>query len=49
MILDYADRVRKLQQYHGDCSRLVRSVTQYIRSHISEPTLRHTAGRAVED
>ena len=21
MILDYADRVRKLQQYHGDCSR----------------------------
>lgn len=37
MILDYADRVQKLQQYHGDCSRLVRRVTQYIRSHISEP------------
>lgn len=36
MILDYADRVRKLHQYHGASSDLVRKVTKYIRSHISE-------------
>lgn len=36
MILDYADRVRKFQQYNGDCSRLVRSVTKYIKNHLSE-------------
>ena len=37
MILDYADQVRKLKQYNGDHSRLVRNVTQYICAHISEP------------
>lgn len=36
MILDYADRVRKLHQYHGASSDLVRKVTKYIRNHISE-------------
>lgn len=37
MILDYADRVDKLHQYNGHCSELVRKITKYIRSHISEP------------
>ena len=37
MILDYADRVDKLHQYNGHRSELVRKVTKYIRSHISEP------------
>ncbi len=37
MIIDYADRVKKLRQYNGQNSRLVNEISRYIRSHISEP------------
>lgn len=37
MIIDYADRVKKLQQYNGQNSKLVTEISRYIRSHISEP------------
>lgn len=37
MIIDYADRVKKLQQYNGRNSKLVTDISRYIRSHISEP------------
>lgn len=37
MIVDYADRVKKLKQYNGQNSKLVTDISRYIRSHISEP------------
>lgn len=37
MIIDYADRVKKLRQYNGQNSKLVNEISRYIRSHISEP------------
>ena len=37
MVLDYADRVKKLQQYNGKNSKMVTEISKYIRSHISEP------------
>ena len=37
MIIDYADRVKKLMQYNGQNSKLVNEITKYIRIHISEP------------
>ena len=36
MILDYADRVRKLNKYNARQSKLIRDVTKYIKAHISE-------------
>lgn len=36
MIIDYADRVKKLQQYNGRNSKMVTEISGYIRSHISE-------------
>lgn len=37
MILDFADRVKKLHKYNEHNSKLVRDVSAYIRAHISEP------------
>lgn len=37
MIIDYADRVKKLRQYNGQNSKLVNEISRYIRNHISEP------------
>lgn len=37
MIIDYADRVKKLKQYNGQNSKMVTEISKYIRSHISEP------------
>lgn len=37
MIIDFADRVKKMMQYNGKNSRLVNDVTKYIRHHISDP------------
>lgn len=37
MIIDYADRVKKLRQYNGQNSKLVNEIAKYIRTHISEP------------
>lgn len=37
MIIDYADRVKKLKQYNGQNSKLVIEISKYIRAHISEP------------
>ncbi|MDE5558195.1 MAG: helix-turn-helix domain-containing protein [Ruminococcus sp.] len=37
MIVDYADRVKKLKQYNGQNSKMVTEISRYIRSHISEP------------
>ncbi len=37
MIIDYADRVKKLQQYNGHNSKMVTEISKYIRKHISEP------------
>ncbi len=36
MVIDYADRVKKLRQYNGQNSKLVTEISGYIRSHISE-------------
>ncbi|MCM1314525.1 MAG: AraC family transcriptional regulator [Alistipes senegalensis] len=36
MIIDYADRVKKLRQYNGQNSKMVTEISKYIRSHISE-------------
>lgn len=36
MIIDYADRVKKLRQYNGQNSKLVTEISRYIRNHISE-------------
>lgn len=36
MILDYADRVRKLNRYNAKQSKLIRDVTKYVKAHISE-------------
>lgn len=36
MIIDYADRVKKLKQYNGQNSKLVTDISRYIRSNISE-------------
>ncbi|MDE5772077.1 MAG: AraC family transcriptional regulator [Ruminococcus sp.] len=36
MIVDYADRVKKLKQYNGQNSKMVTEISAYIRSHISE-------------
>jgi len=36
MIIDYADRVKKLQQYNGQNSKLVNDISKYIRANISE-------------
>lgn len=36
MIIDYADRVKKLRQYNGHNSKLVNEISRYIRNHISE-------------
>lgn len=37
MVIDYADRVKKLRQYNGKNSKLVTEISGYIRNHISEP------------
>lgn len=37
MIIDYADRVKKLRQYNGKNSKLVNKISRYIKNHISEP------------
>ena len=37
MIIDYADRVKKFNQYNEKNSKLVNEVSKYIRAHISEP------------
>nr|MDE7104811.1 AraC family transcriptional regulator [Ruminococcus sp.] len=37
MIIDYADRVKKLRQYNGQNSKLVNEISKYIRANISEP------------
>ncbi len=37
MVIDYADRVKKLRQYNGQNSKLVNDVSKYIRANISQP------------
>lgn len=37
MIIDYADRVKKIQKYNGKNSKLVNEISRYIKNHISEP------------
>lgn len=37
MIIDYADRVKKLQLYNGQNSKLANTVSKYIRANISRP------------
>lgn len=37
MVIDYADRVKKLNQYNWKNSKLVIEISKYIRAHISEP------------
>lgn len=37
MVIDYADRVKKLRQYNGQNSKLVIEISKYIRAHISDP------------
>lgn len=37
MILDFADRVRKLHQYNEANSKLVNNISKYINNHITEP------------
>ncbi|MDE5584475.1 MAG: AraC family transcriptional regulator [Ruminococcus sp.] len=37
MVIDYADRVKKLKQYNGQNSKLINEISKYIRANISEP------------
>lgn len=37
MVIDYADRVKKLNQYNRKNSKITNEISQYIRNHISEP------------
>lgn len=37
MILDYADRVRKMKQHDQNQSKIVSEITKYVKEHIYEP------------
>lgn len=37
MVIDYADRVNKLNQHNENSSAIVNEVSKYIKNHISEP------------